>query len=447
MIENDFVGDYSMKAYLSNQATKTFLKEVNPTQENKTHILSVNKDKTFQTIIGFGGSFTESATYTLSKMSESQRHDVLKAYFDKDEGLGYTLGRIHMNSSDFSLENYTYVDDNDYTLSSFDVSREKKWVIPAIKDAEKLAGHKISLLMSPWSPPAWMKTNREMNNGGKLKKEFRQVWASYYIKFIEAMEKEGISIDMLTVQNEPAAVQTWDSCIYTADEERDFIKYYLGPTLSQSKYKDVKILGWDHNRDLLVERMSTIYEDKDASKYTWGAGFHWYVSNEHINLKTLHDAYPDKHIIFTEGCIEGGPRPGDYATGERYARNIINDFNHFNEAFIDWNLTLDEQGGPNHVGNYCDAPILCDTQTKTVIKNSSYYHIGHFSKFIKPGAKRIEASLNSYSLLSLAALNPDGSVVIVLMNETEKDEVIETTLNNKTVSFSVPSHSILTFID
>lgn len=436
-----------MNLYLSNKATKTFLKEVAPTQKPKTHTLNLDKKTTFQTILGFGGSFTESATYTLSKMSETQRADILKAYFDKDDGLGYTMGRIHMNSSDFSLGNYSYVEENDYTLSSFDISREKKYVIPAIKDAEKIAGHRISLLMSPWSPPAWMKTNHQMNHGGKLKKEFRQIWATYYVKFIEAMEKEGITIDMLTVQNEPAAVQTWDSCIYTADEERDFIKYYLGPTISQSKYPHVKILGWDHNKDLIVERMSTIYEDKEASKYTWGAGYHWYVSEDHVNLKMLHEAYPDKHIIFTEGCIEGGPRPGDYATGERYARNIINDFNHFNEAFIDWNLTLDEMGGPNHVGNYCDAPILCDTKQKTVLKNSSYYHIGHFSKFIKPGAKRIASRLDHDHVLHLAVINPDNSLVLVLFNETEEDTIIETLVGGETVTLEVPSHSILTLVN
>ena len=436
-----------MKIFQSHKASGAFLKEITETTQTFTHQLMIDPRVTFQTIIGFGGSFTESATVTLSKMDPSQRLDVLKAYYDKKDGLGYTLGRIHMNSSDFSLENYTYVDDLDYTLSSFDISREKKWVIPAIKDAEKFAGHKISLLMSPWSPPAWMKTNQSMNHGGKLKKEFRQIWATYYIKFIEAMRNEGIQIDMLTVQNEPAAVQVWDSCIYTADEERDFIKYYLGPTLHLSKFSDVKILGWDHNRDLLVERMSTIYEDEKAASYTWGAGFHWYVSEEHIHLKTLHDAYPDKHIIFTEGCIEGGPRPGDYATGERYARNIIQDFNHYNEAFIDWNLTLDEIGGPNHVGNYCDAPILCDTVTKTVIKNSSYYHIGHFSKFIKPGAVRIESKLDSNELLHLCVKNPDGSIVLVLFNETEKDAVIQTKINEEIIHLELKSHSILTLID
>ena len=356
-------------------------------------VLEIDQQTKFQKIMGFGGAFTEAAAYTLAQISSEQRAEIIKSYFDQEEGLGYSLGRTHIHSCDFALGNYTYVEDHDVDLTTFSIEREKKYVLPLIKDAIEVRGDEITLLASPWSPPAWMKTNNDMNHGGKLKEEYRGVWALYYAKYIKAMEEEGINIWGISVQNEPEATQVWDSCRYTAEEERDFVKKHLGPTMVKEGLEDKKIIIWDHNRDIAYERAKVILADQEAANYIWGTGIHWYVSEEFENLSKIHNDFPNKHLLFTEGCIEGGVQLGAWHTGERYARNMIGDFNNWLEGWIDWNIVLNEQGGPNHVGNYCDAPIIVDTKTKEVHYNSSFFYIGHFSKYIKPGAVRIKHEL------------------------------------------------------
>ena len=403
--------------------------------------LELNLNHKFQEILGFGGAFTEAAAYTFSRMSKNNQEKILKAYFDPSVGLRYNLGRVAIHSCDFALENYTYVEEKDTSLESFNIDRDFKWVIPMVKSAEKVRNSSIQLLASPWSPPAWMKTNNDMNHGGSLLPEYRDTWARYYVKFLEAYQAAGLDVFALSVQNEPAAKQVWDSCVYSAEEERDFVKNHLGPTLHKSGYEDVKLVIWDHNRDILVERAETVLSDLDANKYVWGTGIHWYVSEAFENLSKVHNMFPDKHIIFTEGCIEGGPRLGSFETGERYARNMIGDFNHYNEAFIDWNLILDETGGPNHVGNYCDAPILCDTQNDAVHLNSSYYAIMHFSRHVDVGARRIASSLSLEGVNHVAFMNPNGDVSVVVQNTTETDVNIE--VNGSLVALSKRSISTI----
>lgn len=435
-----------INVYVTSKYSK-YRHELIPVESNNQpdFVINVDKNIEFQKILGFGGAFTESACFTLDKMSRKNQETILKAYFDQEKGLKYNLGRIHMNSSDFSLGNYTYVKDFDLELKTFDISREFTHVVPTIKRAETIANRKIELLVSPWSPPAWMKTNNNMNQGGKLKLEYSQVWANYYIKFLDEITKVGLKPFALTVQNEPAAKQTWDSCLYTKEEERDFVKDFLGPTLKNSKFNDIKLFIWDHNRDIVVERASAVLNDEEAAKYVDGTAIHWYVSEEFENVGKVHELFPDKQIIFSEGCIEGGPHPGIYETGERYARNIIGDFSNWCEAFIDWNLTLDEMGGPNHVGNYCDAPILSDTIKDELIFNSSYYHIGHFSKHINPGAYRIASTCSNNEVKQIAFKNPDGSLVLVLLNETENDYNFN--INNKmNNTFKLEKRSIMTIV-
>ncbi|WP_026671723.1 glycoside hydrolase family 30 protein [Alkalihalobacterium bogoriense] len=423
---------------------KAMITFVNQSVDDK-HVVSLNPDRTFQQWMGFGGAFTEAAAYSLAQISPRHRQEVLDAYFDKNIGLGYTLGRTHIHSCDFALENYTYVDEGDKELASFSIEREWKYVIPLIKEAMAIANEPLTILASPWSPPAWMKTNGEMNNGGKLIPEYRQVWANYYVKYIKEMEKAGVPIWGVSVQNEPEAVQVWDSCIYTAEEERDFVKDFLGPTLHKHDLSDKQIVIWDHNRDVIVERATTVLEDPEAAKYVWGIGNHWYVSEEFENLSKVHEAFPDKHLLFTEGCIEGGVKIGEWHTGERYARNIIGDMNHWLEGFIDWNIVLDEKGGPNHVGNYCDAPIIVDTKKDVVYYNSSYYAIGHFSRFIKRGAVRIEVDSNVPNI-SIIAFKQQDEIVVVVLNETDKNEKLMFSIDEESAEVIVTAHSIVTYV-
>lgn len=411
---------------LTQTATLKFTDKRQPTESEISVFLSPHK--TFQTFWGIGGSFTDAASETFSKLSKAKQEEFLQAYFDKSKGIGYTIARTTIHSSDFSSGSYTYVDEGDKELKSFNIEHDRKFRIPFIKRATQTAGGKLTLYASPWSPPAFMKSNKTMLQGGKLLPEFYQPWANYFVKYIQAMEREGIPIWGVTIQNEPMATQRWESCIFAAEEERDFLKNYLGPTFWKNGLKNKKIIIWDHNRDLITHRVSTILDDAEAAKFVWGIGFHWYENwsggeSMHENLELINQMYPDKKLIFTEGTVEkfDAAQYQRWSNGERYGRSMINDFNNGVVAWTDWNLLLDETGGPNHVQNFCFSPIHADTQTGELIYTPSYYYIGHFSKFIKPGAKRIAAAASRSQLLTTAFENPDGQIIAIVMNQSDKE--------------------------
>ena len=407
----------------------------------------VDLNKHFQTHLGFGGAFTESAAVNWAGLSAPERAKVLTAYFDVQHGHGYNLCRVHINSCDFSLGNYAHVpQEGDTALQSFSVARDRKALIPFIRAAQRVAQRPLLLLASPWSPPAWMKTNGQMNHGGHLRPQYRQAWAQCYVRFILEYAQEGLAIWGVTVQNEPAAHQRWDSCLYTAEEERDFIANYLGPTLHEAGLAHVKIIIWDHNRDEMVERANTVFADPKASQYVWGTGFHWYMENHFDHVQMVHDAWPDKHLIFTEGCQEGGPHHGAWEVGERYGVSIIKDLNRWTEGWIDWNLLLDASGGPNHAGNLCSAPMLLDAAQETAVPQSTYYYLGHFARFIQPGAKRVQCAATREALECTAFANPDGTLATVVMNRTESATTLRLKLNGHSYQVDLPEHAIATFL-
>ena len=400
-----------------------------------------------QEILGFGGSFTEASSSIYKELDKEKKEEIIESYFGKN-GNKYSMARTHINSCDFSLGNYAHVEDeNDLELKTFSLERNKISLIPMINDALKKRKNKIKIMASPWSPPAWMKTTGEMNFGGKLKSEYRDTWADYYCKFIENCEKENVPIWGLSIQNEPEAKQTWDSCLYTAEEERDFIKDHLGPSLEKHNLLDRKVIIWDHNRDVMVERARTVLSDPDAAKYVWGTGFHWYCGDHFDNVQKVHDEFPDKQLIFTEGCQEGGPHIGSWDLGERYATSIINDLNRWTVAWIDWNLILNEQGGPNHVGNYCSAPIIVDTRSQDLLYQSSYYYIGHFSRFILPGDKIINSKNTNDIVDVLSSINDQNIVNTVIQNKNESCVEINYNRGNVNSVFSIPERSIVTVVD
>ena len=400
-----------------------------------------------QEILGFGGSFTEASSSIYKELDEEKKEEIIESYFGEN-GNKYSMARTHINSCDFSLGNYAHVEDeNDLELKTFSLERNKISLIPMINDALKKRKNKIRIMASPWSPPAWMKTTGEMNFGGKLKSEYRDTWADYYCKFIENCEKENVPIWGLSIQNEPEAKQTWDSCLYTAEEERDFIKNHLGPSLEKHNLLDRKVIIWDHNRDVMVERARTVLSDPDAAKYVWGTGFHWYCGDHFDNVQKVHDEFPDKQLIFTEGCQEGGPHIGSWDLGERYATSIINDLNRWTVAWIDWNLILNEQGGPNHVGNYCSAPIIVDTRSQDLLYQSSYYYIGHFPRFILPGDKIINSKNTNDTIDVLSSINDQNIVNTVIQNKNESCVEINYNRDNMNSVFSLPERSIVTVVD
>ena len=396
-----------------------------------------------QKIIGFGGAFTEASAYNLSRIDTKKREKAIEAYFDPVNGLGYSIGRVSIHGCDFSLGSYLYIKDYDDTLESFDISRDQS-IIDLIKDSERIAKTPIKILGSPWTPPFWMKDNNSPIRGGKLLPQYYQTWADYFVKFIQAYQEKGIDVFAVTVQNEPAAVQRWDSCIYTGADECAFVKV-LGPTLEKAGYKDKHILIWDHNRDIMVERAQAVLSDPEAYKYVWGTAFHWYENEQFANVGKLHDLYPEKHLLFTEGCQEGGPHFDEYQVGERYGRNMINDLRNYTEGYIDWNLFLDETGGPNHVNNLCSSPMMIKIFHEELVYMPSYYYIGHFSKFIKPGAVQM-ASKGSDQLLYVAFVNPDKRQVIVVQNEKDETYNLEIDGLKEQIKLTVEAHSISTII-
>lgn len=413
------------------------------TPKTERQLINVYPHIEYQTVNGFGGAFTEAASTTLDKLDDKKRQEILKMYFDTEEGIGYNFGRVHMNSCDFSLGNYTCVDENDQTLESFQINRDKASVIPMIKDAMKY-NNNIDIFASPWSPPAYMKTTGEMNRGGSLKKEYYELWAEYFVKFIEEYKKNGINIGMITVQNEPASAQKWDSCVYTPEEERDFVKYHLGKKMKEI---GVKVMFWDHNKVWLVDRAEAVLSDKEAADYIDGVACHWYRGDHFDNLAIFHELYPNKEILFSEGCYEYSLGEMDTVKiGEKYAHDIIGNFNNYCNAFCDWNLLLDSEGGPNHVGNLCDAPVMVDTQTGEVHIHDSYYYIGHFSKYVKKGAKRIGSSRWSTELETVSFKNPDGSIVSVVLNTTDNDIDFTFKIKENLIRGKAEAHSIATYI-
>ncbi len=413
----------------------------------------VDPTKQFQTFLGIGAALTDASAETFSKLPQEQQQKFLEAYYSTEKGIGYTLARTTIHSSDFSSGSYTYIEEGDTELESFTIEHDRQFKIPLIKQALEAAGGDLTMYVSPWSPPAFMKTNNNMLQGGKLKPEYFQPWANYYSKFIKAYEKEGIPIWGLTIQNEPMATQTWESCIYTAEEERDFLKNYLGPTLEKDGLGDKKIIVWDHNRDLHYQRVNVIYNDPEATKYAWGSGFHWYEDWKDgtpmfDNTTRVHEAYPDKKLLFTEGTNEKYDlaRINDPVLAERYGRSMINDFNNGTVGWTDWNILLDENGGPNHVGNFCFAPVHGDTKTGKLTFTNSYYYIGHFSKFVRPGAKRITSVSSGNKLLTTGFINPDGSVVVVVMNQSDEQISYFLSVNLESTQIAIPARAIQSLV-
>lgn len=413
----------------------------------------VDPTQTHQTFLGIGGAITDAAAETFSKLPKEKQQEVLQAYYDPQKGIGYTLARTNIHSCDFSSDSYTYVAENDSALKTFNVDHDRRYRIPLIKQAIASAGGKLTLFASPWSPPAWMKDNNDMLHGGKLKAEYYQPWANYFVKFIRAYEKEGIPVWGVTIQNEPMATQKWESCIFTAEDEANFLKNNLGPTFQREGLSDKKIIIWDHNRDLIYQRASTTLRDPEVAKYAWGIGFHWYETwtggpPQFDNLKRVQETFPDKKLLFTEGCK--GPfdmsRIHEWQWGEAYGNSMIHDFNNGSVGWTDWNILLDEMGGPNHVQNYCYAPIHADTKTGELIYMNEYYYIGQFSKFIRPGAKRIICSSNRSSLLTTGFLNPDGTVAVIVMNQGDEAIPYKLWVAGKTVDVISRPHSIATLV-
>jgi glucosylceramidase len=421
-----------------------------PTPEADVDIV-VHPGQRFQTMLGIGGAITDASAEVFTRLPADAQARLLRAYFDPDAGIGYTLLRTTIHSSDFSSASYTYVAEGDASLASFDIAPDRRHRIPMIRAAVQAAGGKLTTYVSPWSAPGWMKDSGRMVQGGSLRPEFAATWARYMTMFVHAYEHEGIPIWGLTVQNEPLARQVWESMIFSAEQERDFVRDHLGPTLARAGLGDRKLIVWDHNRDLIKHRADVILNDPEAAKYVWGVGFHWYETWDgsppmHASVAATKQGWPGIEVLLTEATVEhfDPARLQSWPNAERYGRQIIGDFNAGAVGWTDWNILLDERGGPNHVGNFCFAPVHADSATGALTFTPTFAYLGHFSKFIRPGARRISAVSSRTSLHTTAFVNPDDRLAIVVLNDGDRPLRYTVRIGSNTVALTIPARAIQT---
>lgn len=443
---------------------------------NKISDLYLLPEETYQTITGFGGSFTESSAYLLNSISKPNREKILKAYFSQN-GANYTLTRTHLNSCDFSLGHYTYAPvENDKELKNFSIKEDENDLIPMIKDAMAISKQGFKIVASPWTAPPWMKDNKDWR-GGKLLPEYYDTWSLFFSKYLKAYKAKGINIWALTVENEPLGCgDNWESMHFSPEEMTYFVNNHLGPKL-KSENQNVILLGYDQNRDELKNWADVMYKDEESSKYYGGIAIHWYASTYNVFAEALqhaHKANPAKYLIQTEACLDGlkpawqndtwywskeakdwgwdwAPEDKKYLHPKyvpvyRYAGDIIGCLNNWVNGWIDWNMVLDNQGGPNWFKNWCGAPILVDPQKDEVYITPIYYVMSHFSKFIRPGAKRIGFKKQDESLDITAVQNPDGSIAVVILNKDDVSKSMNLILGNTSKQVTISAQSLQTII-
>jgi glucosylceramidase len=440
--------------------------------------VTINPNEKFQTITGFGGAFTESSAYLLNRLSAENRKKIMEAYFSKN-GANYSLTRTHINSCDFSLKHYAYdMVEDDTNLEHFSIDEDKKNnLIPMILEAKSISKDGFNIIASPWTAPPWMKDNKAWV-GGKLLPEYNDTWALYFSKYIDAYKKEGIDIWGVTVENEPHGNgNNWESMLFSPKEMTDFVQHHLGPKLEKDGKGAVKILGYDQNRAGLKEWVDEMFRDEQSSKYFSGTAIHWYESTYDYfpeALQYAHNKAPNKYLIETEGCIDSEiPKWKDdawywkkeatdwgwdwasekekylhpkYAPVNRYATDIIGCLNNWVDGWIDWNMVLDKQGGPNWFKNWCVAPVIVDPEKDEVYFTPLYYTMSHFSKFMRPGAVKIGCTIDNKELMATAVKNPDDSIAIAIFNPTEFVQTIEIQLENKNTIISIDTKALQTII-
>ncbi len=422
-------------------------------------LINIYDEVCYQTLIGFGGAFTESSAYNYSLLTDEQKKLFMEAHFGAD-GLAYNFGRTHIASCDFSLSIYSHVAEGDRDLSTFSLDRDREYIIPFLKDAQRYAKEPIMLFASPWSPPGYMKDNESPIEGGCLKEEYKALWAKYYCRYIQEMEKEGIEIFAISVQNEPKAKQPWESCGYDARQEAAFIEQYLAPALDENGLSHIKIIIWDHNKERVYERARDTLSSPAVNRRVWAVGHHWYSGDHFEGLRLVHEQF-GKTLISSEICAVIDEDVNTVA--ERYGIELCEDFNNFTAAFCDWNMLLNETGGPYHNRNRapkvtadgrifenkakgCYAPVLYNTQTKELEFTPIFHYIKHFSKYIRRGAVRVATTNHDCRLHSCAFRNPDGQLVLVVVNPT--DEQLPTVIRHNGVctGSSMAPHSIITVL-
>ena len=410
--------------------------------KTELHIINVYHQMTYQKLQGFGGAITEAVGSVLGSLPEEQAQSILHSCFSK-EGLAYRFIRTSLDSCDFSLSEYCAGSQD----GSFSIQRDETFIIPWIKKVKQLVGTDLVIMLSPWSPPAFMKQNGQRSHGGSLKAEYKEQWAGYICRYIEAYRKQGIPVQALSVQNEPNANQKWESCLYTAAEEKDFLQMYLYPALQKAHLEDVEIFLWDHNKERLFDRALACL-DEETDSMVAGFAFHWYSGDHFEALRLIKERYPSKRLLFSEGCIEYSryDKDNQLLNAQKYGHEIIGNLNAGMDTFIDWNVVLTSNGGPNHCDNFCEAPIIVNLENKAVSFNLSYRYIWHFSHFLKPGAIHVATTGFDSSVEAVAFMNPEGSYVIVVLNKGVEMQEINLRILGTLQRFVLEGTSIATVL-
>ena len=392
-------------------------------------------NETFQEIIGFGGAFTDAATINIRSLSNETQEKLINSYFTP-LGIGYTMGRVPIASCDFSKRVYSYDDqyENDTDLKYFSLAQEDElYKIPVIQAAIKASKRKLNLFGSPWSSPAWMKSNNNMTGAGQIKGQpggpFYQSWAKYFVKFLQEYQKRGIHFWGLTAQNEPSfgIIGINFQCLgFTPELQRDFIGKDLGPMLENFGFGHIKLMILDDQRAFLPYWAEVVLDSAySAAKYVSGIGVHWY-EDQFIPPSALDRTYEkfgrNYFMLNTEACVQDlidkkkSVALGSWYHAERYFRDIMQDLTHKMSGWIDWNLALDMSGGPNWVNNFADSPIIVNAEKDEFYKQPMFYAMGHFSKFLVTGSKMVEIHNPIEGIDMLAFLRPDNSVAVVVGN-------------------------------
>lgn len=445
-----------MKRYLTGEIARFEQMDLHahmiPT-EPEMRLVKVYPYVQFQQVVGFGAALTEASGYVYAQMDERTREEFVQLCFGP-EGNRYSLARVSVQSCDFSLGPRAYMDDSsDKELSTFSVDDDEAFVLPLVRAACRANGE-LEVLASPWSPPAWAKSNLTMKLGGHLRKRHYETWARMVARFVADYRERGVPVTRLTVQNEPEATQKWESCRFSAGQERTFLSEYLKPALRDAGVGDVKVLVWDHNKERVLDRVIGMMCGETGIEDFDGVGFHWYSGDHFEALRTVRDVIgPERELIFTEGCdfFTGGEKWWELPHAEHYAREVIGDLEAGANGIIDWNILLDAKGGPNHVGNFCDAPIMYDVETRQMNVRLPFHYLGHFSRFIQPGARRMLTTRYTTSLETTAFANPDGSHALVVLNRTSEDIPFTLAwgsglLGSRSVDVSAPARSIQTIV-
>lgn len=418
-------------------------------------VIRLYPDVKYQTFYGFGTCMNDGNAAAVMRLPADKRREAARLFFSTDGGNGYVFCRVPMGSNDFSTCNYTCVKKGDKRLKTFNINQDKKYILPILGIAKQLSPS-LRLLVSPWSPPAYMKTNGERLHGGKLKAEYRGQWAEHFAKFIQAYADEGFTTEFVTIQNEPEAVQSWESCIWTGEEEGEFAANFLRPALDNAGLDTVKILFWDHNRVRVIDRAKATLGMPGARKALDGLAYHWYEGDGFSQLRAFHDLYPEMLIMESEFCT--GPNKGrttmPYGVWndlELFGHELIGDLNNFTNIIIDFNSFLDTHAGPLHNRPMGGIPnVVVDAHAGTFTPQPCYYGMAHFSRYIRPGAKVIlsASSSDGEGIEATAVQNADGSTVCVMLNRSDENRTTRLVVSGKTVKnkIALPAHSLTTVI-